>query len=189
MPKRTTVSPAITRVHKLFHIRTVVNDAPKYLKKGELGVTQEQIGQILVDRKLSKASILESQNKLKRARDHALNASLLGFFVPIRQGRKFQYVRSAIAEQLSKYSFAQACPYDLHESAVLVDRLMKLKLTNAYDQRHFYSKFHTRLCLSILTALKYQPLHISEIHYLLGQFEDLATNPPKRQELLDIFAK
>src|SRR2546427_3269865 len=109
MPNRTTKAPPITRVHKLFRIRTIVNESRNYLKKRK-GVDQRQIGQILVDTKLSKASILESPNKLKRARDHALNASLLGFFVPIPQDHEFLYAPTPIADQLQSYKFDQECP-------------------------------------------------------------------------------
>jgi len=189
MSRRKTVAPPITRVHKLFRIRTIVNESSKYVKPGEQGVKTEQIGRILVDRKLSKTGILESQNKLKRARDHALNASILGFFVPVPQDHQFAYVKSPVASLLDQYSFDQPCPNDLHESAIFVDRMMRLKLTNAYDSRHTYSRFHTRPFLSVLTALAPQRLHIAQIHYLLGQTKDLASNEELTRKLLDTFAK
>ena len=189
MTKRTTVAPAITRVHKLFRIRTIVNDSSNYIEAGREGVDTHQIGRILVDRKLSKASILESGNKLKRARDHALNASQLGFFVPIAQDHQYFYARSPIADLIEDYGFDEECPSDLHESAVFVDRMMKLKLTNAYDSRHTYSKFHTRPFLSLLTVLKHQKLHLSQIHYLLSLTDDLASNPALTRRLLDTLGK
>ena len=189
MPKRTTMAPPITRVHKLFRIRTIVNESPKYIEAGEQGVNTQQIGRILVDRKLSKTSILESPNKLKRARDHALNSSILGFFIPIPKNHQFAYARSSIANLLDRYEFEQECPYDLHESAIFIDRMMKLKLTNAYDSKRTYSEFHTRPFLSVLTAIKHQKLHISQIHYLLSQTKDLAGHPLLTRKLLDTFAK
>jgi hypothetical protein len=189
VPKRRTLAPAITRVHKLFRIRTIVNESPKYVQPKAQGVNTEQIARILVDRKLSKQSILESQNKLKRARDHALNASILGFFVPIPQDHQFLYAKSIIADELAKYTLDQECPSDLHESAVFIDRMMKLKLTNAYDSRHTYSEFHTRPFLSILTMLKHQRLHISQIHYLMAQTKDLTTHPSLLRTLFDTFGK
>jgi len=173
----------------LFRIRTVVNDLRKYVVPSQSGVTTTRIGQILVDRKLSKISILESQNKLKRARDHALNASYLGFLIPIPGDHQNIYIKSPIGELLSEYKFAEECPRDLHEAAIFIDRMMKLKLTNAYDSRATYSKFHTRPFLSILTVLNYQKLHISQLHYLLSITKDLATTPNLLKEKLETFSK
>jgi len=184
MPKRRTLAPPITRVHKLFRIRTVVKESANYIKPGDRGVNTKQIGKILVDKKLSKLSILESQNKLKRARDHALNASILGFFTPIPLDHQFVYAKSPIGDLLDQYEFDQSCPNDLHESSIFVDRMMKLKLTNAYDSRHTYSRFHTRPFLSILTILADKKLHISQVHYLLSQTKDLASNPSLKRGLL-----
>lgn len=158
-------------------MRTVLNDASKYDPSNKIGVTTEQIGKILIDRKLSKKTIIESPNKLKRARDHALNCSILGLSVPIPHGNSFRYTKSPVGNLLSKYSFENECPYDLHESAIFVDRMMKLKLTNAYDSRKTYSKFHTRSFLSLQTILKYRPLHLSQINYLLSTYNDLNIDP------------
>lgn len=189
MPRRTTKAPPLTRVHKLFRLRTVLNDASRYDPSNKIGVTTEQIGKILVDRKLSKKTIIESPNKLKRARDHALNCSILGLSIPIPHGNSFRYTKSPVANLLSKYSFENECPYDLHESAIFVDRMMKLKLTNAYDSRKTYSKFHTRPFLSLLTILKHGPLHLSQVHYLLSIHNDLNIHPKLTTNLLETFSK
>jgi len=171
---RTTLAPPITRVHKLFRIRTVVNDSSTYGGK----VTTREVGRILVDRGLSKKSILESMNKLKRARDHAHNASYLGFFTPIPEnGRQFSYVVSPIGRLLSKYTFDDECPRDLHEAAIFVDRMMRLKLTNSYDSMRTYARFHTRPFLSVLSVLRHQTVHLEQIHWLLSVKNDLASNP------------
>jgi len=138
---------------------------------------------------LSKTSILETQNKLKRARDHANNASFLGLLVPIRQDHEFAYCRSLFGEMLSKYSFSDECPKDLHESAIFTDRIMRLKLTNAYDSRNTYSKFHCRPFLNILTILRHQRLHISQIHYLLSITKDIASNPDLIKKIITTFSK
>ena len=187
--KRSTIAPAITRVHKLFRIRTVVNDSSKYLSDVKAGINTNEVGEILVNRRLSKSSILESPNKLKRARDHALNASILGFFIPIRQDHQFLYVKSRTGYLLEKYEFSQECPNDLHESSIFIDRMMRLKLTNPYDSRRTYSRFHVRPFLSLLTILKHLNLHISQIHYLLSQTNDLASNPAAARKLLGILSK
>lgn len=156
MVRRTTIAPPITRVHKLFRIRTIVNDSSRYKN----GVTTKEVGEILVERQLSKKSILESGNKLKRARDHVLNASYLGLFIPTRRNHSFYYVTSPVGRLLGQYKFEDECPRDLHETSIFIDRMMYLKLTNAYDSRNTYTKFHTRPFLSLLTVLKRQALHL-----------------------------
>lgn len=188
MPRRTTKAPPITRVHKLFRLRTVVNDISLYDTPTSKGVITKDVGQILVDRKLSKVSIIESANKLKRARDHALNTSILGLTIPIPKGNSFIYKKSPVGELLSVYSFENECPFDLRESSIFADRMMKLKLTNAYDSRNTYSKFHSRPFLNILTILKHRPLHISHIHYVISLFDDFSLYPDTIAELLDIFS-
>jgi hypothetical protein len=170
-------------------LRTIVNEIPKYITKKAIGATSKDIGQILVDRKLSKTSILETGDKLKRARDHANNASFLGLLVPIRQDHEFAYRKSVFGEMLSKYTFQDECPKDLHESAIFTDRMMRLKLTNAYDSRNTYSKFHSRPFLNILTILKHQRLHISQVHYLLSITKDISSNSELMKNIVKTFSK
>jgi hypothetical protein len=91
-------------------LRTVVNEIPNYSPKGK-GVRSKDIGQILVDKKLSKTSILETTDKLKRARDHANNASFLGLLVPSPTlRREFIYRPAFFGMLLSKYKFEDECP-------------------------------------------------------------------------------
>lgn len=176
-------------MHKLFRLRTIVNEIPRYVDEHETGATSRDIGQILVDKKLSKTSILETADKLKRARDHANNASFLGLLTPVRQDHEFGYQRSIYAMSLSKYSFDDECPKDLHETAVFTDRMMRLKLTNPYDSRHTYRRFHCRPFLNILSILKHQNLHVSQVHYLLSLTEDLSNNTKKMKGLLSILSR
>lgn len=138
---------------------------------------------------MSKTSILETADKLKRARDHANNASLLGLLIPVRQDHEFGYRRSLFGELLSRYRFEDECPKDLHESAIFTDRMMRLKLTNPYDSRQTYSKFHSRPFLNVLTILKYQQLHISQVHYLLSITEDIGSNSELMKKILKTFSK
>lgn len=152
-------------------------------------MTSKDIGRILVDRKLSKPSILETADKLKRAREHANNASFLGLLTPIPYDRQFIYRRSVFGKLLSKYKFVDECPKDLHESAIFTDRMMRLKLTNPCDSRYTYSDFHSRPFLNILTVLSYQKLHISQIHYLLSITKDIASSPRLMQRILRFFSK
>ena len=189
IPKRRTIAPAITRVHKLFRLRTVVNEIPNYVSKKKTGATSKDIGRILVNRKLSKTSILETADKLKRARDHAHNASLLGLLIPTRQNHQFTYRRSIFGKLLSKYMFEDECPKDLHESAIFTDRVMRLKLTNPYDSRHTYSKFHCRPFLNVLTILRYRNLHISQVHHLLSITEDIGSNSKLMKKILNVFLR
>ena len=173
-------------------MRTIVNETPNYIPKGKDGATSKDIGQILVNRKLSKTSILESANKLKRARDHANNASFLGLLTPIhvKHEHEFFYNRSVYGELLSKYKFEDSCPKDLHESAIFTDRMMRLKLTNPYDSLHTYSKFHCRPFLNILTALGNQnPLHLSQIHYISSLKQDICDKPEEIKNLVQILSK
>lgn len=180
MARRTTVAPPITRVHKLFRIRTIVNDSSRY----KVGATTRDIGQILVDRRLSKKSILESPDKLKRARDHALNSAYLGLLIPIHRNHGFAYVKSPVGGLLDGYTFEDECPKDTHEAAIFIDRMMRFKLTNSYDSRRTYSKFHTRPFLSILSILKHQNAHISQLHYLLSIRDDLTYCPKIAKDTL-----
>lgn len=90
---------------------------------------------------------------------------------------------------LSKYTFQDECPKDLHESAIFTDRMMRLKLTNAYDSRNTYAKFHSRPFLNILTILKHQRLHISQVHYLLSITKDISSNPELMKDIVKTFSK
>lgn len=90
---------------------------------------------------------------------------------------------------LSKYTFQDECPKDLHESAIFTDRMMRLKLTNPYDSRSTYSRFHSRPFLNILTILRHQRLHISQIHYLLSITKDIGSNSDLMKSIVQTFSK
>ena len=173
----------------MFRLRTIVNEIPNYVSDDKAGATSTEIGQILVDKKLSKISILETSDKLKRARDHASNASILGLLIPTREDHQFIYQRSVFGKLLSKYKFEDECPKDLHESALFTDRMMRLKLTNAYDSRNTYFRFHCRPFLNMLTILRYKKLHISQIHYLLSLTTDIGSNPKLMKRILKNLSK
>jgi len=166
-----------------------VNDSSQYISKEKAGVTSEEIGHILVNRKLSKTSILETSDKLRRARDHASDASFLGLLIPTRQDHGFIYQRSVFGALLSEYKFEDECPKDLHESAIFTDRIMRAKLTNPYDSRHTYLKFHCRPFLNVLTILKHQKLHLSQIHWLLSVTEDIGSNLRLMKKILKFFSR
>ena len=126
---------------------------------------------------------------MKRARDHANNASFLGLVIPTSQNHQFVYRRSVFGKLLSEYKFEDECPKDLHESAIFTDRMMRLKLTNPYDSRHTYSKFHCRPFLNVLTILRYQKLHISQVHYLLSITEDIGSNLKLMKKIMKSFSR
>lgn len=126
---------------------------------------------------------------MKRARDHANSATLLGLLTPFRQDHQFAYKRSVFGKLLSEYKFQDECPKDLHESTIFTDRMMRLKLTNPFDSRHTYSKFHCRPFLNLLTILRYQKLHISQVHYLLSITEDIGSDLKLMKEILNVFSK
>lgn len=121
---------------------------------------------------------------MKRAREHASNASFLGLLEPTRQNHQFLYRRSVFGKLLSNYKFEDECPKDLHESSIFTDRMMRLKLTNPYDSRHTYSEFHCRPFLNVLTILKYRNLHISQIHYILSITGDIGNSPKLMKRIL-----
>jgi len=66
---------------------------------------------------------------------------------------------------------------------------MRLKLTNPFDSRHTYLKFHCRPFLNLLTILRYQKLHISQVHYLSSITEDIGSNLKLMKEILNIFVR
>lgn len=54
---------------------------------------------------------------------------------------------------------------------------------------HAYSKFHCRPFLNLLTILRYQKLHISQVHYLLSVTEDIGSDLKLMKEILYIFSR
>ena len=67
--------------------------------------------------------------------------------------------------------------------------MMRLKLTNPYDSRHTYSKFHCRPFLNVLTILRYRNLHISQVHHLLSITEDIGSNSKLMKKILNLFSR
>lgn len=183
--RRSTIAPPITRVHKLFRIRTIVTKSLEY----PYGVTDEDVGRILVNLNLSKPSILESKDKLKRARDHLFNASFLGLMIPIRVDRRLRYIVSPVGKLLSGYTFEDPCPRDSKEAAIFVDRALRMKLTNSYDKRRTYSDYRVRPLLSILAVLNTRTVHFAHIHFLLGEKRDLVLNEQALYNYLDIISQ
>jgi len=163
----------------------VVNESLGY----EDGVTDKEVGEILVKLRLSKPSILESKDKLKRARDHLFNASFLGLMIPSPADHGYRYFVSPVGRLLRNYRFEDPCPSDTFESTIFIDRLLRMKLTNSYDLRHTYRDYRTRPFLSILAILNTRVVHMAHIHLLLGERRDLILNKEVLHKYLDIFSK
>jgi len=156
-------APPITRIHRLFRIRVIVR------KANELGsIKDEEVGRVLVEAKLSKESTIRSPDKLRRARDHLYNATILGLLIPNRRNKEFVYQPSPYGRLLSRYSLIDEFPKDTYEASLFIERLMRLKLTNAYDWRGTYKRMRVRPLYVILKLLSRQPLHIAQIHFSLA---------------------
>jgi len=159
----------ITRVHNLFRIRTIVNAVTDFnIKKKFPG--DEEIGMVLARRGLSKLRQWKIKDRImRRARDHLLTASYIGLLS--RSGRPFGYWSTKAGQQLKTYSFSEECPKDAKEEAVLIDKIMRLKLTNVFDlqQSNQYVRLRSRPCLYILHALQFQKwLHEHQIAVVMG---------------------
>lgn len=191
MPRRTTVAPPFTRVHKLFRIRTVVN-AVSELSEQKKNATDRQIAEVLASKKLSKLKHERIRHRIhRRARDHLLNAAYLGL-VTRSEKRPFNYESTPVGRLLRNYRFVDECPKDALEKAVFTDRLMRSKLTNVYDMqfKKTYHDYLTRPFLYILTLLRYQPLHIFQIYEALGERNsDPNLNPKGVKKVLEDFSE
>ena len=169
MRKRIAFTQPITRVHNLFRIRTIVNAVTDFnLQKKFPG--DEEIGMVLAERGLSKLRRFKIKDRImRRARDHLLTASYLGLLN--RSGRPFGYWSTKAGKQLKIYRLDEECPKDAKEEAVLIDKIMRLKLTNVFDlqQSKQYLKLRSRPCLYILYALGNQKwLHEHQIAVITG---------------------
>jgi hypothetical protein len=167
----------ITRVHNLFRIRTIVNAVTDFNNKKKFP-GDEEIGMVLARRGLSKLRQWKIKDRImRRARDHLLTASYIGLLS--RRGRPFGYWSTKAGHQLETYGLSEECPKDAKEEAVLIDKIMRLKLTNVFDlqQSNQYARLRSRPCLYILHALQFQNwLHEHQIA--------VATGPDKCDPLL-----
>jgi hypothetical protein len=169
MKRRIVFTQPITRVHNLFRIRTIVNAVTDFnMKKKFPG--DEEIGMVLAKRGLSKLRRFKIKDRImRRARDHLLTASYIGLLS--RSGRPFGYWSTTAGKQLKTYGLDEECPKDVKEEAVLIDKIMRLKLTNIFDlqQSRQYVKLRSRPCLYILHALGTQKwLHEHQIAVATG---------------------
>jgi len=169
MTRRIAFAQPITRVHNLFRIRTIVNAVTDFnVKKKFPG--DEEVAMVLAKKGLSKLRREKIKDRImRRARDHLLTASYLGLLS--RTGRPFGYWSTTAGKQLKIYSADEECPKDAKEEAVIIDKIMRLKLTNVFDlqQSRQYVKLRSRPCLYILHALISQKwLHEHQIAMATG---------------------
>ena len=147
-------SPPISRVHKLFRLRIIVNEITKLNQRGDYPVNDEKIAVALRNAGLSKFKDERKQHRIeRRARDHLLTATYLGLLTRI--GRPFSYEPTRMGKKLLSYG-QEECPKNANEESIFIDRLMTLKLTNVYDQqtKKQYQSFRSRPCLFLLHILK-----------------------------------
>jgi hypothetical protein len=153
----------------LFRIRTVVNAITDFNDEKKFP-GDEEIGTVLARRGLSKLRQWKIKDRImRRARDHLLTASYIGLLS--RNGRPFGYWSTKAGRQLKAYSFSEECPKDAKEEAILIDKIMRLKLTNVFDlqQNQQYERLRSRPCLYILHALEFRKwLHEHQIAVASG---------------------
>jgi hypothetical protein len=189
MPRKTAFAQPITRVHNLFRIRTIVN-AVTDLNAKRIFPGDEELGVVLAKKGLSKLRKEKIKDRImRRARDHLLTASYIGLLS--RSGRPFGYWSTTAGKQLKAYSGDEECPKDAREEAVFIDKIMRLKLTNAFDlqQSKQYAKLRSRPCLYLLYALKSQKwLHEHQLAVITGpeKCDPLLADRKTKSTLLDV---
>jgi len=174
MEIRARSAPAITRVHTLHRIRTVVNYVEKLLKAKAAEIDDIAIANHLIDTHLSKPTTYHFRDQIgRRARDHLETARYLGLLYRLKFGNKFKHFTSTQGNRLSSYQFDDECPKDFREESILIDKVCRMKIANtSYMQTpREYGEFRSRICLNILGALNISESDFSlfQIGYILGE--------------------
>jgi len=170
----------ITRVHTLHRIRTVVNYVNELDKRRTPVIDDFAIANHLISTHLSKPTMQSFRDQIgRRARDHLETARYLGLLFRQKFGYKYRHLPSALGKKLINYSFKEECPKDFYEEAIFIDRICRMKLTNAsYMQTpRGYENYRARICLNILAGLE-----ISNSSLSIFQISSILSNPR-----LDIF--
>jgi len=170
---KTKSAPSITRVHSLHRIRTVVNYVTTLTDDRVPIIDDFSIADHLIKMHLSRPTTARIRDQIcRRARDHLETARYLGFLYRRKVGNKFTHIPTDWARRLSKYKFQEECPHDPIEEAIFVDRICRLKLTNAtyfQERSTTYAQFRTRLCLNLLLSLKLSPgLDICQLGFIMA---------------------
>ena len=178
-------APAITRVHTLHRIRTVVNHVNDLAKAGEQLIDDRAVAEHLIDTLMSKPTTDKFGDQIgRRARDHLETARYLGLVYRIRPNRRFTHMPTPWGAKLDQYAFEHECPRDPLEEAILVDRVARMKMTNAsYSQAAYkYKKWRSRPILSLLVALEITGgLNVLQLGYVLAES---SVDPYVRLDLL-----
>lgn len=185
-------TPAITRVHTLHRIRTVVNYVEKLIKAKAAEIDDIAVANHLIASHLSKPTTDHFRDQIgRRARDHLETARYLGLLYRIKSGRKFKHFTSIQGKRLSSYQFEDECPKDYREESILIDKVCRMKITNtSYMQTpREYAEFRSRICLNILYVLNTSESKLSlfQIGYILGEkVLDPFSHKKKLERLIDI---
>ncbi len=179
----TTIAPPLTRVHRLFRHRTITNDLPNKPFKSDI------VSRILVEKKLSKKSILVDANHMRRGRDHLNDLVSLGLVMRIKTTEGLQYSKNPITKLLTQYKFKDSCPKDLFETAFFANCLAKMKLDDPNYSKRTYKEYRCRHLLNILALLENGHLHVSQIQYARSTKKDLLSNSKELNKLKKLFLK
>lgn len=149
-------APKITRVHTLHRIRTVVNYVNELDKENAPIIDDFTIANHLISMHLSKPTTDSFRDQIgRRARDHLETARYLGLLFRQKFGHKYKHLATSLGKKLYIYAFEEECPKNYSEEAILIDRICRMKLTNAsYMQTpRGYQNYRSRICLNILAAI------------------------------------
>lgn len=184
-------APSITRVHTLHRVRTVVNYVHELEKEKASQIDDISIAKHLISTHLSKPTTSSFRDQIgRRARDHMETARYLGLLYRIKSSTKYRHALTLQGKQLTSYSFEETCPKDYKEEAILIDRVCRMKMTNAsYMQTpRGYEKYRSRICLNILSALDTygSSLSLFQIGSVLSQQKlDAFLNPEVINKIVD----
>jgi len=178
-----TIAPPLTRVHKLFRHRAIINDLPSTSFDSEI------ISKILVKRKLSHISIITNQDHMRRGRDHLRDLISLGLVSTVATKNRNKYIKNPISNNLKKYRFKDSFPYDIYETAFFSNQLGRMTLTNPNYQRDTYDDYRCRHILNLLYLLSIRPLNMPQIQYARSMKVDLLLYPKKFDYLNKLFSK
>jgi len=159
-----------------------VNDLAK---AGEQLIDDRAVAEHLIDTLMSKPTTDKFGDQIgRRARDHLETARYLGLAYRIRSSRRFTHMPTPWGAKLDQYAFEHECPRDPLEEAILVDRVARMKMTNAsYSQTpRKYAEWRSRPILSLLVALEIVGgLNVLQLGYVLAEN---SVDPYMRLDLL-----
>jgi len=167
-------APSITRVHTLYRIKSIINYVNELEDAGNKVIDDYSIAIHLINTKLSKPTRRKENDQIcRRARDHMETARYMGLLYRHKvDTRKYTHAVTKFGKFLIDKSPESECPANVKEEAVLIDRIMRLKLANAtYLQTGgVYSKYRQRPCFTALTIMASSKMtDIFKIAYILSE--------------------